>query len=126
MIEMVYKRATCPEVLHHGEYKGYRFFIVSYGTHPCAYVENKKGYHDYGCDELLNIEVHGGITYVGKKCGVSCIGWDYAHAGDYMSCCEHIESMRNEKKWTTEEIYNEVKDVIDQLLEIDKRGVVRK
>lgn len=43
MIEMIYKRAT-QELLYQGEYKGYRFFIVSYGTHPCAYVENKKEY----------------------------------------------------------------------------------
>ena len=27
------------EILDKGKYKGYRYVIISFGTHPCAYVE---------------------------------------------------------------------------------------
>lgn len=50
-----------------------------------------------------------------KKCGVNCIGWDYSHAGDYSSYYENDIYFQDEKKWTTEEIYEEVKSVIEQL-----------
>lgn len=119
MKEMVYGKRKF-EVLHQGEYLGYKFFIVSYGTHPCAYVENKKGYKDYDCDELLDVKVHYGFTFCGEKCGVNCIGWDYTHAGDYSSYYENDEYFQDEKKWTTQEIYEEVKNVIEQLIKIDK------
>lgn len=84
MKEMVYGKRKF-EVLHEGIYKDYKFFIISYGSHPCAYVENKKNYKDYDCDELINIDVHGGFTFCGEKCGVNCIGWDYNHLGDFSS-----------------------------------------
>lgn len=39
MKEMVYGATPKCEVLHHGEYKGYKFYIINLGTHPTAYVE---------------------------------------------------------------------------------------
>lgn len=105
------------EVLHQGTYLGYKFFIISYGTHPCAYVENKDGYVDYECEKLLNVDVHGGFTFLGEKCGVECLGWDYNHYGDFSSYTSLLFDC-DDKKWTTEEIYEEVKRVIKQLIEL--------
>ena len=39
MSEMVYSNRRITEVLLEGEYLGYKWVIVSYGTHPCAYVK---------------------------------------------------------------------------------------
>lgn len=48
MKKMVYQAERVGvEVLHNGEYKGYKFAILSLGTHPTAYVENKNGYSSY-------------------------------------------------------------------------------
>lgn len=113
MKEMVYGKSKF-EVLHEGIYKDYKFFIISYGSHPCAYVENKKNYKDFDCDELINIDVHGGFTFCGEKCGVNCIGWDYNHLGDFSSYISVVCGF-DDKKWSTQEIYEEVKSVIDQL-----------
>ena len=41
MKEMVYSSTHTKEVLHSGEYKGYKFCILTLGTHPTAYVECK-------------------------------------------------------------------------------------
>lgn len=44
MKEMIYKNymengQEVIEILDEGVYKGFHYVIVSYGTHPCAYVE---------------------------------------------------------------------------------------
>ena len=102
-----------------GEYKGYKWFILSYQTHPCAYIVLTpsdefygKGYDDY------YFEVHGGITYaqfglhdfVDKDQWV--IGWDYNHLGDYSAMVN-----MGGKKYTTKEIYGKVKEAINLLAE---------
>ena len=62
---MEYKAKGSFEVLADDNYKGYRFLIVSYGTHPCAYVVLPKTSKFYGKpydDEIfddLNFHVHG-------------------------------------------------------------------
>ena len=45
------------------------------------------------------------------------IGWDYAHYGDYAGYEEKLpkELQTGGKKWTTEEIFKEVKSVCYQL-----------
>lgn len=43
------------------------------------------------------------------------IGWDYAHAGDYAGYYGDDEVWKDEKKWTTQEIFEEVKDACFQL-----------
>ena len=127
MIEMEYtERLKDPLVLEDGQYKGYNFWIISYGTHPCAYVEIPKGHPYYGkcdCEAFdLPIDVHGGITYgdYGLHPIVDTekflLGWDYNHYEDY-SCKNHYLFMDNGKMWTTEEILEEVKYVIKQLIE---------
>ena len=69
--------------------------------------------------------MHGGITYSedglyikdGQIIDGWFIGWDYAHCGDYMGYYEKIPgSLRlGEKKWTTEEIRENVQEVCYQL-----------
>ena len=50
------------------------------------------------------------------------IGWDYAHYNDYCGYDETlpIEFKRGGKKWTTEEIQEEVYFVCRQLRKVDK------
>ena len=138
------RRANAPkEILDEGEYLGFKYIILNLHSHPTAYVfirdeENDLYGLDYDeiseiCRERLNgeyLDVHGGLTFSDDhlnnilvwsdkyKCdtlqtitGGWIIGWDYAHMGDYCS----LYSMPNEKKWSTQEIQNEVKQVINQL-----------
>ena len=121
---MIYSatRINPPERVADGEYKGFHFNVLTIGTHPCAYVDvtdsdlNGTHYID------INIECHCGLTYsrdylhtVDKKGWF--IGWDYAHYGDFVGYELEmpIYIRTNGKKWTTYEIINECKQVIDQI-----------
>lgn len=127
MKEMVYKPALKErEILYSGEYNGYKYYIVSLGTHPCAYVEVPEGHICYGkCDEdayHLDIDVHGGITFgdFGLK-GVSdkfMLGWDYNHCDDYYFTMLPFRNAYKGKKWTTKEMLEDVKSVINRLREM--------
>lgn len=130
MIEMKYTNEISfenPLVLESGQYKGYNFWIISYGSHPCAYVEVGKNHPYYGkcgsdaCD--LSIDVHGGITYgdyglhnIVEK-DKFLLGWDYNHYCDY-SLFNHFQI--DGKRWTTEEMLEDVKSVIEQLNESEE------
>lgn len=126
MKKMIYKADRETEVLCEGSYLGYNFVIVSYGTHPCAYVEIPKDNPFYlvDYDKLEDdITCHGGLTYSGTLDHIYndlsrwFIGWDYAHAGDYnsYSALFDLDAGQKDKKWTTEEIYEEVMNVVEQL-----------
>ena len=127
MKEMIYSANRISEVLHKGQYLGYKFCIMNLGTHPTAYVECKfddlKSYNDERIDDVA---VHGGFTYLGeaywdKEDKTTYLGWDYAHYMDYAGYEEIFpDDLRNpdEKKWTTTEIFNEVMVVITQLEKI--------
>lgn len=107
-------------LLGHGEYNGYEWLIVSYCSHPCAYIvidEHTYGYkkNDFECGML---DVHGGVTY--SNWGLHewvdqnewVIGWDYNHLGDYSP----ISGLQGGgRKYSTVEIYEDVKDAINQL-----------
>lgn len=116
-LPMVYGDKT-NETIGAGKINGYRYEIKNIrGSHPTAYVMLDKNniYYDIDYGEIP-IVVHGGLTYSSNKNkGQYWIGWDYAHIGDYTSYCDG-----DGKKWTTDEILNHVKDVINQLIEIDK------
>ena len=126
MKEMIYSATPKKEVLHSGEYKGHKFTILNLGTHPTAYVECKlDNCNSYGDERLDEISVHGGFTYHGqaywdKADKTIYLGWDYAHSGDYMGYYMKYapDTLTNNKRWTTGEIFEEVKYVIDQLIEI--------
>ena len=120
---MIYKSTQEREVLERGKYKGYEFEIISYGTHPCAYVCVPVGhpFYEKPYDEV-DVDCHWGLTYSQRGTdGKWWIGWDYAHCDDYGGMSLLYASMGyafddNGKKWTTDEILKEVFEVIDQLI----------
>lgn len=129
---MIYQKDRKYEILHKNNYKGYNYYILNLGTHPTAYVEIPEGHKLYGKHyDDIDIDVHGGLTYSDGYLGpikdknLWFIGWDYAHAGDYMGYYEEtifdgFQSFMdiNNKKWTTEEIIEDCKDVIEQIIEM--------
>lgn len=110
------------DLLGTGEYKGYKFYILSLGSHPTAYVELPKTHRLYNEHYIESyayddIDVHGGIIYTEDRLILPneelkgwFVGWDYNHYNDYNS----IYNTRG-KRWTTSEIYEDVKKVIEQL-----------
>lgn len=144
MNEMVYtnKRYDIPQLLELNEYKGYVYIILSQGTHPTAYIKVDKDSVFYGRQYSLDdkkdcpinrIKCHGGVSYVagdlgwqnnnGHECcfkedyGVWFVGWDYANCDDYFPNREGLSL--GMKKWTTEEIAEECKQVIDQMIMLE-------
>lgn len=127
MKEMQYQADRNIELLDSGTYKNYNYYILSLGTHPTAYIEIPKDNKIYKKDySEIDLYVHGGLTYSRNFLWISeekklegwFIGWDYAHYGDYVGYeLMFPENLRikEEKKWTTEEILEEVKDAISQL-----------
>lgn len=130
--EMIYQKEQKRELLGYGTYKGYKFYILSLGTHPVAYVEIPKTHplydrHFIDWDYYDNIGVHGGITYTENHLYLPngmlkgwFIGWDYNHCNDYNELLRNhfklFDSDNFNKKWTTKEVYEDVKSVINQLL----------
>ena len=129
--EMKYQENRIREVLLDGYFKNYRFIILNLGTHPTAYIEipynsrlfNKEYTEIYR--NGLDLDVHGGLTYSAKSLLQNenswFIGWDYAHCEDYMGYEIKMPTnlQTNGKKWTTEEIFNEVCCAIDQIIEFE-------
>ena len=133
MKEMVYRGREIKagqlvfEILYHDFYKGYEFYILNLGSHPTAYVGVDKDHSLYGKRyEDLDILVHGGLSYSNYLSNVTknkdkwYLGWDYAHYGDY--CDFGLSGCLDEKKWTTQEIYEEVKNVVEQFIKIENKG----
>jgi hypothetical protein len=126
MKEMIYSadRLNPPLRIAEGEYKGFTYYVLSLGTHPCAYVDvtntNLLG-KDYS---EIDIECHCGLTYarehlttVEKKGWF--IGWDYAHYCDFVGYeLDFPTNLRTHgKMWTTKEMVDECKEVIDQIID---------
>lgn len=127
MKEMVYQIDRKNEVLFFGKYKGYQFYILNLGAHPTAYInvidDIRYSYKDYND---INLDVHGGLTYSNKSLLAEnemvkgwFIGWDYGHYNDYAGYELRFpnELQSNGKKWTTQEIFEEVKNAIEQLVD---------
>lgn len=112
MIEMKYTLEPIqPIIIAKGKYNHIEYWVVNYGTHPCAYLGfdinhefYKKNYMD------IDVNCHGGLTFSGFKefSDKWLIGWDYAHFTDYCTF------MRDGHKWTTAEIIQEIMGVIDE------------
>ena len=126
MKEMIYSPDRKIEVLDTGTCFGLFYWILNLGTHPTAYVkipENHKYYQkDY---DDIDIQAHGGLTYSRDHLWISesqrlegwFIGWDYAHCYDYTGYYTKRDSGLYElKRWSTEEIREEVYKVCEQLL----------
>lgn len=132
MKEMVYQQTrTLAELLDSGNIDGYEYRIISFGTHPCAYIALPKAHKYYNQYKKLYmnsvIKVHGNITYARGELQVEkakqknhWLGWDYAHYGDYVGSISNIISADINKKWTTAEILKEVQFVVKQLQKLNK------
>ena len=128
MKEMIYQPTRKIEVLDTGTCLGFFYWILNLGTHPTAYIKIPENHKFYGKEYGdIDLEVYGGLTYSKDYLYISnnqkiegwFIGWDYAHCDDYMGYEEIIpEDLRTGgKKWTTQEIKEEVQEVCKQLLE---------
>lgn len=137
MKQMIYQKYRKIELLDSGICFGYKYYILNLGTHPTAYIDIPKNHPFYnkdyediffsGCD----IEVHGGLTFSESGLWISedeeiegwFIGWDYAHYGDYLGYEEMFpEHIRAEgKKWTTEEIREEIYNACKQIKEQEEK-----
>ena len=111
-------------ILDEGTLNGFDYAIVSFGNHPAGYVSIPKNHPFYKkSHDDLDIVCHWGLTFSGVSPDVKppktgwWIGWDYAHAGDYLGFFERVgsKSFEDNKKWTTEEIKEEIQSVIEQL-----------
>lgn len=128
--KMIYQKERKIELLYNGKYKNYKYYILNLGTHPTAYIAIPKGHKLYGQDyydiyNICYIDVHGGLTYSSHNLmGIDSddwfIGWDYAHADDYMGYYTEGEFLTEKTiKWTTEEIIKECHYVINQIDEVE-------
>ena len=132
MKEMVYKQERKIEVLDTGYMFGYLYFILSLGTHPTAYIKIPSDHPYFNVKDYnkIPLNVHMGLTFMnddglilenGDFIEGKFIGWDYAHAGDYYPFLDSKYDVLEDKKWTTKEIQEEVKDACYQLEEVRKR-----
>ena len=114
-----------PERVADGFYRGFHFYILTMGSHPCAYV-------DVGRSEFLADEIncHGGITYEDSILATVpeksyFIGWDYAHYNDFLVFNDRLAKEYGEPyrahKYTLTEIVKECVNVIDQIIDLFTR-----
>ena len=128
MKEMKYQSQFKSEVLDTGFCFGLLYYIMNLGTHPTAYIKIPEGHRLYvKTDEKIyqEVDVHGGITYINDSITIEnnqkidgwFIGWDYGHYGDYMGIEELVpmEFRIGGKKWTTQEIYKELREACYQI-----------
>lgn len=109
------------------KYRGLTYYIVTLGPYPCAYVNVKDTIFDGKFYSDIPIECHGGLTYSENYLQEIedkgwFIGWDYAHWGDYTAYSKAFNLTRT-KKWTIEEIKEECKNVIDQLIKLTEKDI---
>lgn len=110
------------KVLKTNTHAGYHYIIISYGTHPCAYVDlpKKHPWYELKYDEIP-VKCHGGLTYSEKNDKFWRIGWDYAHCDDYSPL--YFNSPENFKKWTVEEIVKECESVCNQAYRVANEAI---
>lgn len=106
-----------PEMKYQFDYKGYDCAIRRGGMRAwCGYakIPESHPYHDKNFDEM-DIQVHGGLTGGDDE---GRIGFDTAHAGDrWPSTIYFPEFYKNGHYWTYEDTIEEVKRMVDQLIE---------
>ncbi len=141
--QMKYGYERKREILAEGKYKNYQFYVMNLGTHPTAYVEIpqssklfKKDYDDIY--DFVDINVHGGLTYSDDNLSISetkivsgwFIGWDYAHYGDFYGYDLHPKNISlgltvGGKKWSTEEILEDVMNCIEQIIDYERNLIIK-
>lgn len=111
-----------PERVADGFYRGFHFYVLTMGSHPCAYVDTR-------CSVFSTdaINCHGGITYKHFTLPTvpeisEFIGWDYAHYNDFLAFNDRLAKEYGEPyrahKYTLSEIVKECADVIDQIINL--------
>ena len=113
------------------DYKGWTYSIITLGTHPCAYVDVKNTMFDGKFYADIPIECHGGLTYSADYLPRTndkgwFIGWDYAHWGDLFYSQYNIDMGVIDivsKEWTIDEVEEECKNVIDQLIKLTEKDI---
>lgn len=130
--EMKYEKEGKIELLYKDVYKNYKYYILNLGTHPTAYIEIPKDHKYYKKDyDRIDLNVHGGLTYsdnelMSVKSNSWFIGWDYAHYNDYCGFYEGTDiDTTNMKKWTTEEIIEDCKNAIDQIIDFESKEILK-
>lgn len=122
--EMNYQlRLQQPELLAADSYRGITYYVISWGSHPCAYINvahTKYKNMSYSEMNKLGVNCHGGFTYSESKMPVSDVegwylGWDYAHPNDYIHYFG-CDASSNYKRWTTKELERECEKVIDSII----------
>ena len=122
-----------PKILLHGTYKGYKFYVLSLGTHPTAYVEipSKDILYNMDYNDLydigVNIPVHGGLTFSGKLHLAPLderyfLGWDYSHYGDFIGYDLKFNFKDFEgRKWKVKDIFmQDVTVAIEEIIKANK------
>jgi len=87
--KLTYKIWKDKSMVFEDSHKGYDFLIKYIGEpigirkHYCGYVKIPKNHKYYKFRyKLLNIDIHGGISFAEYIENDLWIGWDYAHHGD--------------------------------------------
>jgi hypothetical protein len=108
---MEYGKEGRTELLCKDKYKNYNYYVLNLGTHPTAYIEIPKENKLYrkSYDEIYKI-----------GCDID------VHGGDYCGYEENMpESIRvYGKKWTTEEIIEECKNAIGQIIDFESKEIL--
>lgn len=117
-------------IKEHGVFNCYDYVILTTRLKcPCCYILLKQGDPfsdiDTASEDDIDIPVHGGCTYFQKaETFLSVvpikpfleprvvIGWDYAHFKDYSPI------VKEGKKWTLDELRDEVRQAINYLVDL--------
>ncbi len=122
MIQPSYQRLkkVPEETVYTETYKGYDFVVTDYGPWPNVYVKNKNGFQT---PEEFN-QIEGGDT-ICRPCSCvgqvfswkadyeSYLGFSFSHFNDYSGYLKGQENDKKLKRWTTQEIIQFAKGVID-------------
>lgn len=130
--EMIYGTRKCePFILAEGQYRGHKYYVLSMGTYPTAYVSVEIDLREMKWEDIEQLfdkcPIHGGISYAHRGLpyeeldesvkDISFIGWDYSHICDYVGSATPSSLKSKAKKWTTAEIVDECMNVIDKMIE---------
>ena len=107
-----------------GIHNGIRYYVVSNGSFPTAYVSVPKEWKE--SIDIDNIECHGGVSYEKDYLVVEntkinnhfYIGWDYFHFRDYYRQQQHDcghKAEEDDHVWTLGEIILECEKVAEQV-----------
>jgi hypothetical protein len=120
MEDIIYTGKRERNIIFSDYFKGFYYKIVSNGSHPCCYVKIPKNDNLYNVSyDNIDLDVHGGLTYSNLENNEFWIGWDYAHFGD-LCLYSVLNYDSNNKKWTLEELKEDCKNAINQIIKIKK------